>query len=48
MGVMASPLPGLAGNIEFPLHAMVGARAGAALDVEVALAEGRALAGMTS
>ena len=48
IGVMVSPLPGPAGNIEFPLHATVGSRAGAALDVEVALAEGRALAGVTS
>jgi hypothetical protein len=45
---MASPLPGPAGNIEFPLHATVGSRASAALDVEAALAEGRSLAGVTS
>jgi 23S rRNA (cytidine1920-2'-O)/16S rRNA (cytidine1409-2'-O)-methyltransferase len=49
VGLMASPLPGPAGNIEFPLHAAVGSRAAAApLDVEAALAEGRALAGLTS
>jgi hypothetical protein len=47
VGVIVSPLPGPAGNIEFPLHATVGSRA-AALDVEAALVEGRALAGVTS
>ena len=46
VGVMASPLPGPAGNIEFPLHATMGSGAGAALDVEAALAEGRAVAGV--
>ena len=48
VGVMASPLPGPAGNIEFPLHATVGSGTGTALDVEAALAEGRALATVTS
>jgi hypothetical protein len=45
---MVSPLPGPAGNIEFPLHATVGSRETAALDVEAALAEGRALVEVTS
>jgi 23S rRNA (cytidine1920-2'-O)/16S rRNA (cytidine1409-2'-O)-methyltransferase len=44
LGVMASPLPGPAGNVEFPLHARRGAnRTG--LDVDAALAEGVALRG---
>jgi 23S rRNA (cytidine1920-2'-O)/16S rRNA (cytidine1409-2'-O)-methyltransferase len=40
--VMASPLPGPAGNVEFPLHARLGEHA-AELDVDGALAEGAAL-----
>jgi 23S rRNA (cytidine1920-2'-O)/16S rRNA (cytidine1409-2'-O)-methyltransferase len=44
LGVMASPLPGPAGNVEFPLHARRGAnRTG--LNVDAALAEGMALRG---
>jgi 23S rRNA (cytidine1920-2'-O)/16S rRNA (cytidine1409-2'-O)-methyltransferase len=42
LGVMASPLTGPAGNVEFPLHARRGAR-GTPLDVDGALAEGAAL-----
>ena len=46
---MASPLPGAAGNIEFPLHARVGpAAASVVLDVEGALEEARAIAGVSS
>ena len=46
--VMASPLPGPAGNIEFPLHAKVGSAAGVALDTETALEEARGIAGVPS
>jgi 23S rRNA (cytidine1920-2'-O)/16S rRNA (cytidine1409-2'-O)-methyltransferase len=42
IAVMASPLPGPAGNIEFPLHARKGP--GGGLDVAAAIREGRALA----
>jgi 23S rRNA (cytidine1920-2'-O)/16S rRNA (cytidine1409-2'-O)-methyltransferase len=42
LGVMASPLPGPAGNVEFPLHARRGAPP-TGLDVDEALAEGAAL-----
>lgn len=44
VGVMASPLPGPAGNLEFPLHAKVGA-AEAALDAHAAVEEARVIAG---
>ncbi len=44
LGVMASPLPGPAGNVEFPLHGRAGARE-TDVDVDVALAEGRRLGG---
>jgi 23S rRNA (cytidine1920-2'-O)/16S rRNA (cytidine1409-2'-O)-methyltransferase len=44
IAVMASPLPGPAGNIEFPLHATVGSAATVVLDVEGALEEARAIA----
>ncbi len=40
--VMASPLPGPAGNVEFPLHATKGGSSGRP-DVEAAIAEGRAI-----
>jgi 23S rRNA (cytidine1920-2'-O)/16S rRNA (cytidine1409-2'-O)-methyltransferase len=40
-GVMASPVRGPAGNVEFPLHAVKGGRE-AALDVEGALREAAA------
>jgi 23S rRNA (cytidine1920-2'-O)/16S rRNA (cytidine1409-2'-O)-methyltransferase len=43
-GVTVSPLPGPAGNVEFLLHAVVGAEP-AELDVDAAIAEGLALAG---
>jgi 23S rRNA (cytidine1920-2'-O)/16S rRNA (cytidine1409-2'-O)-methyltransferase len=46
--VMASPLPGPAGNIEFPLHVRVGSAAPFVLDVEGALEEARAIAGVSS
>ena len=46
--VMASPLAGPAGNIEFPLHVRVGSAAPVALDVEDALEEARAIAGVPS
>jgi 23S rRNA (cytidine1920-2'-O)/16S rRNA (cytidine1409-2'-O)-methyltransferase len=46
--VMASPLAGSAGNIEFPLHVRVGSAAPVALDVEDALEEARAIAGVPS
>jgi 23S rRNA (cytidine1920-2'-O)/16S rRNA (cytidine1409-2'-O)-methyltransferase len=46
--VMASPLPGPAGNIEFPLHATVGSAATVVLDVEGALEEARAIAEVLS
>jgi 23S rRNA (cytidine1920-2'-O)/16S rRNA (cytidine1409-2'-O)-methyltransferase len=42
VGVMASPLLGLAGNAEFPLHARKGAAAGEP-DLAAAIEEGRAL-----
>jgi 23S rRNA (cytidine1920-2'-O)/16S rRNA (cytidine1409-2'-O)-methyltransferase len=48
IAVMASPLPGPAGNIEFPLHATVGSAATAVLDVESALEEARAIAEVPS
>lgn len=48
IAVMASPLPGPAGNVEFPMHARVGSAASAVLDVEGALEEARAIAGMPS
>jgi 23S rRNA (cytidine1920-2'-O)/16S rRNA (cytidine1409-2'-O)-methyltransferase len=48
IAVMASPLPGPAGNIEFPLHATVGSSATAVLDVESALEEARAIAEVPS
>jgi len=43
-GVMASPLPGPAGNVEFPLHARAGGP-GAALDVDAAIREGLRIGG---
>jgi 23S rRNA (cytidine1920-2'-O)/16S rRNA (cytidine1409-2'-O)-methyltransferase len=43
VGVMASPLPGPAGNVEFPLHATKGGDAEGGLDVEAAIEEGLAL-----
>jgi 23S rRNA (cytidine1920-2'-O)/16S rRNA (cytidine1409-2'-O)-methyltransferase len=39
LGVVASPLRGPAGNVEFLLHARRGAR-GAAVDLDAAVAEG--------
>ena len=48
IAVMASPLPGPAGNIEFPLHARVGPAAAIVRDVEGALEEARAIAGVSS
>jgi len=45
--VMACPLPGPAGNIEFPLHARVGS-SDVGLDVEPALEEARGIAGVPS
>jgi 23S rRNA (cytidine1920-2'-O)/16S rRNA (cytidine1409-2'-O)-methyltransferase len=42
VGVMASPLPGPAGNVEFPLHARKGSATGEP-DVAAAIAEGRTL-----
>ena len=49
IAVMASPLPGPAGNIEFPLHARMGSPAApVVLDVEGALEEARAIAKVTS
>lgn len=45
VGVMASPLPGPAGNVEFPLHAVKAIGSGA-LDVETALEEGVTVAGV--
>jgi 23S rRNA (cytidine1920-2'-O)/16S rRNA (cytidine1409-2'-O)-methyltransferase len=41
-GVIASPIAGPAGNVEFLLHARVGGRGGP-LDVDAALADGEAL-----
>lgn len=46
MAVMASPLPGPAGNVEFPIHGRQGG-SGAALELERAIAEGRAVRGDT-
>ncbi len=43
-GVMASPLPGPAGNVEFPLHARAGG-GGPALDVDAAIREGLRIGG---
>jgi 23S rRNA (cytidine1920-2'-O)/16S rRNA (cytidine1409-2'-O)-methyltransferase len=48
IAVMASPLPGPAGNIEFPLHAKVGSSAAGLRGVEGALEEARAIAGVPS
>jgi 23S rRNA (cytidine1920-2'-O)/16S rRNA (cytidine1409-2'-O)-methyltransferase len=42
--VMASPLPGPAGNVEFPLH-LVGHGVQGSLDIEAAIDEGQALLG---
>jgi len=42
VGVIASPLPGPAGNVEFPLHARKGSAAGEP-DLPAAIEEGRAL-----
>jgi 23S rRNA (cytidine1920-2'-O)/16S rRNA (cytidine1409-2'-O)-methyltransferase len=44
LGVMASPLRGPAGNVEFPLYGRKGGGA-AELDLDVAIAEGRRTAG---
>jgi 23S rRNA (cytidine1920-2'-O)/16S rRNA (cytidine1409-2'-O)-methyltransferase len=44
-GVMASPLPGPAGNVEFPLHATKGSALGPEPDLDAAIREGIALAG---
>ena len=44
VGVMASPLPGPAGNVEFPLHAILGPAAGAP-DVDAAIAEAERIGG---
>jgi 23S rRNA (cytidine1920-2'-O)/16S rRNA (cytidine1409-2'-O)-methyltransferase len=40
--VMASPVPGPAGNVEFPLHATKG-EPGGAIDVEAAIEQARRL-----
>jgi 23S rRNA (cytidine1920-2'-O)/16S rRNA (cytidine1409-2'-O)-methyltransferase len=48
VAVMASPLPGPAGNIEFPLHARVGSASPVVLDVVGALEEARAIAAVPS
>ena len=45
VAVMASPLPGPAGNVEFPLHTRKAAGS-ATLDVGAAVGEGRALVGL--
>lgn len=42
LGVMASPLPGPAGNVEFPLHLVAGSPP-AAVDLGAAVSEGEAL-----
>ena len=42
--VMASPLPGPAGNVEFPLYAVRGGE-GASLDLDAAIDEGRRVRG---
>jgi 23S rRNA (cytidine1920-2'-O)/16S rRNA (cytidine1409-2'-O)-methyltransferase len=44
VGVMASPLPGPAGNVEFPLHAVRGG-AGVVLDVAAAIEEAGRIGG---
>jgi 23S rRNA (cytidine1920-2'-O)/16S rRNA (cytidine1409-2'-O)-methyltransferase len=44
LGVMASPLPGPAGNVEFPLHGRLGLE-GSKLDVEDAIEQGRRIGG---
>lgn len=43
VGIMASPLPGPAGNLEFPMHAEVGP-AGRMLDVDQAIEQARGIA----
>jgi 23S rRNA (cytidine1920-2'-O)/16S rRNA (cytidine1409-2'-O)-methyltransferase len=43
-GVMPSPLPGPAGNVEFPLHAVAG-RAGSGPDLDAAIAEAGRIGG---
>ena len=43
LGIMASPFPGPAGNLEFPMHAEVGP-AGWMLDVDQAIEEARGIA----
>jgi 23S rRNA (cytidine1920-2'-O)/16S rRNA (cytidine1409-2'-O)-methyltransferase len=48
IAVMASPLPGAAGNIEFPLHARVGSAGAGLRGVDGALEEARAIAGVPS
>ena len=48
VGVMASPLPGPAGNVEFPLHATRGRRVTAGIDVEAAIEEAGAITGVRS
>ena len=45
VGVMASPLPGPAGNLEFPLHVRARSAERRVLDPEPALEEARAIAG---
>ena len=42
LNVMASPLPGAAGNVEFPLHLVAGS-SGSAVDLEAAVREGEGL-----
>ncbi len=42
LNVMASPLPGPAGNVEFPLHLVAGS-SGSAVDLEAAVREGEGL-----
>lgn len=44
VGVMPSPLPGPAGNVEFPLHAVRG-RAAGTLDVDAAIEEAERIGG---
>ncbi len=44
-GVMVSPLPGPAGNLEFPMYVEVGP-AGVALDVDRAIEQARGIAGV--
>jgi len=43
LGVMASPLPGPAGNVEFLMHLARSAARPAAFDIDAAVAEGEAL-----